>query len=314
MSTLHRILLVSAVNLAFSLGAYCASDAVPVSKEVMALRETLIALNDDHDDRNINSAVAMFAVLQLRVIGGNDPPWKGDNPNWTPVYNMVRDDLKHDLGPVLSARASDSGPVWDRAITAHLSTAEINGLLSFYRSDVGRRYLAFQKRLMAIQGEGASALMVGMASAGMVPGSVPESPPSHAQIDAGEKVIALSWVSQVRPALGAAGSPSHGASPSEDKSINDMMDRAVVKLRGAELDDLSRQYHRDLTAFATFQESPMAKALGTVYGTVMKEAADHPSNAGAAFTSALEHSVELHTPAWKAAYEAGRVGTQPVVK
>jgi hypothetical protein len=34
----------------------------------------------------------------------------------------------------------------------------------------------------------------------------------------------------------------------------------------------------------------------------------------AAFMGALQHSIELHTPAWKAAYEAGRVAQAPAVK
>jgi ankyrin repeat protein len=288
---------------------------IPVTKEVVALRETLMALNDGHDDRDINSAVALFAALQLRVIGGDDPTWKGDNPNWKPVFNMVRDDLKRDLKPVLNAQTTDLAPVWDRTLAAHLSTAEINGLLSFYRADVGRSYLAFQKRLISIQGEAAAALIVAVASGGIEPDRALESsPPSKAQMDGRDRVIALSWISKIRPALGAVGSPSRGANPSEDQSLNDMTDRAAVKLRGPELDALSRKYQRDFTAFVTYQESPMAQALIAVYGAMMKEAVGHASSGGAAFTSALEHSVEIHTPAWKAAYEAGRAAKQSVAK
>jgi hypothetical protein len=47
-----------------------------------------------------------------------------------------------------------------------------------------------------------------------------------------------------------------------------------------------------------------------VYGNVMKDAAAEPVKPGAAFMAALEHSVAQHSPAWKAAYEAGRANGQ----
>jgi hypothetical protein len=304
MSTLDRALLASVFSLTFVSGAYSASDAVPVRKEVVALREAVPGMNDATD---VNSLLDLFAPLQMRVIGANDPTWKRDNPNWMPVLNMVRKDLKVDLQPALNAQAADTAVRWNRELAAHLSAKQIDELLGFYHSDTGQRYLAFQKRLIAVQVAGTSAFVAGLASGGFDPKGVAESAPSIEQIDARKNVVALSWMIQVMPALGPAASPSHGASASDDKAINGMMVDALAKTRGRELDALGAQYQKDLPAFATFQTSPMAKALISVYGDVAKDAAAEPGGPSAAFMSAIQHSVELHIPAWKAAYEAGRV-------
>jgi hypothetical protein len=51
------------------------SDANAVSQVgIVALRKVVITLNGGSD---VSSSVDMFAVLQMRVIGGNDPTWRG---------------------------------------------------------------------------------------------------------------------------------------------------------------------------------------------------------------------------------------------
>jgi hypothetical protein len=287
-----------------SQSAHCESNAtVPVSKEVIALRETVVALTGDPD---INSAIDMFTALQVRVIGAaNDSTWKRDNPNWTSVFNIVHDDLSRDVGLLLLAQVRDMTAHWDRELTAHLTPSQIGELVKFYRSDLGRRYVAFQKRLIAIQEEGLSGLVVGLAAGGPDPHRVPV-PATIAQIDSRKNVAALSWVYLMMTALGPTGSPGRPSSASEEKIVNDMMADALAKMRGPELDQLNAQYHGDLAAFATFQGSPVARALILIYGFVAKDIQADPAAPGIAFAAGLQRSIEQHTPEWKAAYEAGR--------
>jgi len=259
-------------------------------------------------DSDIDPAVNVFAALQMRVIGGNDETWKRSNPNWTAVFNRVHDDLKQDLGPVLRAQARESAALWDRTLATHLSGAEIEELTRFYGSTVGRRYLVFQKLLTAIQIEGGSALMVGLSSGGADASRAPVAKASQVQIDARERVVGLSWTSQLRPALAVSDSPGQRISDNEKKSIDEAMDRALVETRGPELDALFRDYEQDLDEYSSFQASPPAKALLAVYGALAKEGlSENQATSGqTAFKSTLERSVQVHTPAWKAAYEAGR--------
>jgi hypothetical protein len=152
-----------------------------------------------------------------------------------------------------------------------------------------------------------------MTSGGADPKEMPVSPPSVAQIQLRRKVLALSWADQVLPSLGSLASPSRGASAADDKAIRDMMADMVVKTRGRELDELRRQFEGEFEAFSAFHASPAAKALVSVYAAMSKESAGDAAKQGILMQSTLLHSVEIHRPAWKAAYEAGRT-KQAVVK
>lgn len=284
-------------------GAYCAANS-PVNQDVIALRETVIALTGGPD---INSTIDMLAAVQVRVIGAKDSTWKGDNPNWTPIFNIVRDDLSRDVGLLALAQVWDMVTRWDLELPAHLTPSQIDELVKFYRSEVGLRYLAFQKQLIAVQEEVLSASVVGRAPAVADPHRVSVAP-TAAQIDSRKNVAALSWV--YLSVLGPSSRPSLNASAADDKTIHDMMVDALAKMRGPELDQLNAQYHADLPAFATFTESPVAKALILVYGFVAEDIQADPKAPGIAFAAALQRSIEQHTPEWKAAYEAGRVSAR----
>ena len=147
--------------------------------------------------------------------------------------------------------------------------------------------------------------VVGRASAGANAHQVPEVA-TAVQIESRKRVAALSWVYLVITEVGPTANPAHQASPADDKIIHDMMVDALATMRGPELDQLSAQYQADLTAFATFQGSPVAKDLISVYGFVAKNLQADPADPAIALAAALQRSVEQHKPEWKAAYEAGR--------
>ncbi len=301
MSILCRTFVVSLLLWALAPGAYCAANS-PVNQDVTALRETVIALTGEPD---INSTLDMLAAVQVRIVGAKDSTWKGDNPNWTPVYNIVHDDLSRDVGLLLLAQVRDAAAHWDHELPAHLTPGQIDELVKFFRSAVGLRYLTFQKQLIAVQQKVLSASVVDRASAGADPHRAAVAP-TAAQIDSRKGVAALSWVYLMLTALGPSGSPGRNASASDDKTVHDMMVDALATVRGPELDLLNAQYHADLRAFATFTESPVAKALILVYGFVARDIQADPKALGMAFAAALQRSIAQHTPEWKAAYEAGR--------
>jgi hypothetical protein len=305
MSFPYRLMAAPLLSFAIVQGAYCdPSYTDPASKEVIELRDTVMALTGDPD---LDSTLDMLAAVQVRVVGAaNDSTWKADNPNWSAVYDIVHDDLSRDVGLLLVAQVRDTAAHWDQELPAHLTPGQIDKLVKFYRSDVGRRYVTFQKRLMAIQQEVLSRSVVGRASARSDADRVPVVP-TAAQIESRKRVAALSWVYLVITEVGPTANPAHQASAADDKIIHDMMVDALATMRGPELEQLSAQYHADLPAFATFQESPLAKALILVYGFVAKDIQTDPADPGTAFAAALQRSVEQHTPEWKAAYEAERM-------
>lgn len=123
--------------IAFASGAYCEPNSTLLNaNKIVALREAVPGMNDATD---ADSVADLFAPMQMRVIGANDDTWKRDNPNWLPVLHLIRNDLKKDIEPALTAQAAESAIRWDRELAAHLSAAQIDQLLAFYRSDIGRR-------------------------------------------------------------------------------------------------------------------------------------------------------------------------------
>jgi hypothetical protein len=299
MSILGRKLMASLLLCGLAPWAYCAS--ISVSKDVVALRETVIALTGESD---LKSAIDSFAIMQVRLIGAKDPTWGKDNANWSPVWNVIRDDLNRDVGILLVAQLRDISERWDHALSTQLTPSQSDELVKFYRSVVGQRYIGFQKRLRTIQEEAASAVPVNLITGAT--DRAPGAPATVAQVEIRKHVAALSWVNLIIPALASPATPDPGANLNAEKILNDMLADALAKVRGPELDQIGAAYSKDLDAFAAFQASPAAKALISVYGFVAKDLQSDPTAPGTAFAAALQRSVELHTPEWKAAFEAGR--------
>jgi hypothetical protein len=303
-SFVNRLIVALLVSFSIAQGADCDPSAIdPANNEVIELREMVMALTGDPD---LNSTLDMLAAVQVRAIGApNDPNWKGENPNWSAVYSIVHDDLSRDVGLLLVAQVRDMAAHWDHELPAHLTPGQIDELVKFFRSDVGLRYLTFQKRLMAIQKDVLSTSVVGRPSTDADSHRVPVVP-TAAQIDSRKRVAAFSWLYQVISAIGPTANPGRNAGEADDKTIHDMMVDALATMRGPELDQLSAQYQADLAAFATFQGSQVAKGLMLVYGFVAKALQADPAAPGIAFAAALQRSVEQHKPEWKAAYEEVR--------
>jgi hypothetical protein len=299
----------------YSDGPCPAAPAAPTSstaplptRDSVELRKIVLVLNGGSD---MDATLDVFTVMQMRVIGGNDSTWKRDNPNWAPVFNLVKADLRRDLAPVVAAQVTSMAAQWDQALAAHLSADDTVSLLKFFHSPLGQQFVEFQKALLPIQVQGSSAMMVGLASGGMAPGSVPVETPSPELIAARKRLLSLSWVSLMMSALGQ--SPSHGKSPSDDKAINTLILDVIAKTRGPSLDALERKFHDGLASFSTFEQSSQAKALLAVYRAMAAESSGQPDGANDAFLKTLKRSTVEHAASWNAAYQAGRPHAQSAV-
>lgn len=185
-----------------------------------------------------------------------------------------------------------------------MSATSIDELLGFYRSPTGRRYLAFQQRLNALESGAISATILGLASGGSNDqGIPPEPPPSQALIEQRKHLLEQSWT---RLTLGAALSGNARIDSNSLKSQWDTSMRFAAATKGPALDELQRQYGADLARFAAFHRTPAAMALLVVYATVAKDGATRLKATGNPVGVALLRSVAQHSAAWMAAYNAGR--------
>jgi hypothetical protein len=275
-----------------------------VTNRVVALRDIVIALNGGAD---VGPALDVAAVLQMRVIGAADPTWNRANPRWQPLFHMIRSDLRRDLQPAANTEARAVADLWDRELAAHLSAPTIDELLGFYNSPTGRRYLAFQCRLTALESSMMSRMIIGLAGGGSDAQSIaPEPPPSRVLIEQREHILGESWARLTLPMLDGAASADSAAYSGSLKSFWESSIRSAVITKGPVLDALHSQYGADLARFGAFQKTSDALALLAVYRVVAKEMATQGKDSANALGMALQRSVALHSGAWKAAYTAGR--------
>lgn len=274
-------------------------------QEITELRTDVLTAGGGSDE---SLSLDVFAALELRVIAPTDPNWKRDNPQWVALFNVVRQDLNRDLQPAMRAQETENARLQDDVLSSHLSSGEVGELLAFYRSNVGRRYLAFEQRLSSIQAKGLSQLTVGLAAGGVDPASVPHEFPSQEIVDARQRMLANSWSSLLlRGVMPKVEGTASGADP-QGKAIMESMLDVVAKTHGPELDDLRRQYGSDLTQFDAFQRSATVKSLLSAFKALGEQTAAGAAGVPDAFKAALDRSIAVHTPSWKAAYEAGRSG------
>jgi hypothetical protein len=279
----------------------CTSDA----GRVVALRQFVIALNGG--GTHLDSTVDSVAALEMRVIGAGDATWNAANPRWKPLFNRIRSDLKRDLRPAAEAQASATASLWDRELAAHLSAARIDTLLGFFRSPAGRRYLALQQRLNALESGAISGMFSGLAGGGSTVGTIPPAPPaSRAVLQQRKHLLELCWARLTFPILGAASDKRPRVDSVAFGSLWDNSMQLVATTKGPVVDRLQRQYGADLPRFAAFERSPAAVELLAVYGAAVKESMIHANDAGNPLGAALRRSVARHAAAWKAAYRAAQ--------
>jgi ankyrin repeat protein len=286
-----------------------AGPALPSSQraspaDVTALATTVRKMGGDAEDMKFDT----FAALQMRLfIGPNDPAWNHSNPRYVALFKIVRQDLQHDLEPALQAQMAQGIRELADVLGSRIPEADVKQLLGFYRSNKGQRYIAFQYRLSAVQAQGITELTMGLAGAGMNSASNPA--PSQALLDQRRRLMTDSWFSLVLPdAINSfKGSTSGAQQPDAGSFLRAMLD-VVARNHGPEIDVVGREYANDLPQFESFHRSSAAKSLLAAMHAGMEMAAGRPVSSDP-FKVALDRSIAMHSPQWKAAYEAGRSST-----
>jgi hypothetical protein len=273
------------------------------SSEAVALARIVQSLGGDAQSRSLD----IFAVFQMRTIGPNDPDWNRSNPRWVVLFKTVKQDLKRDLEPALQAWMADGVRELAGLLQSHLAAADVKQLLAFYRSDQGQRYITFQRRLGAIETQAITQLGSGIMGAGGNP--APTDAPSPERVEARRHLLANSWTALLVPGAMSteAGAAQGTQQPDRQSSFRAMMD-VVAKSQGPDIDALEREYAKDLPKFEAFHQSPAGRSLLSAIRAVSAQAAARPQSSDQ-LRAALDHSVALHTPSWRATYEAGRSST-----
>lgn len=241
--------------------------------------------------------------LLARGVAPFDSNWKPGHPRWEVVCGLIKQDLHQDEAAYIAPMQMALYAIWDNALNRTVPDQSLDQLLRFYRSEVGRHYIVFQKELGKIVVDAVTRLMR-LQPMTTAKDNAAESP-SPAQLTVRGRVYDLS-LSMLIGLHGLDNDPNRG---SMTQNL-DMIRRFIIQARGTtELDALALNYSRDLNGFAEFTRSP---ALAKVFeaAQLVKQQwsnAKEPRR----LMAVLKEAPRKHAAAWYSAYAPGRAILMP---
>jgi len=124
-----------------------------IVEQLLAVRGKLLEQGPALTQADVSAALskvdAIVAALDSR------PDWKPGHPDWDHVRRVINDDLTRyisESGPKIAAEAHGiTQAYWERLVNRYIetfSTADLEALLAFYRSDAGKAWVIFNDVLL----------------------------------------------------------------------------------------------------------------------------------------------------------------------
>jgi Domain of unknown function (DUF4124) len=224
--------------------------------------------------------------LLARTVAPLDANWGPSHVHWAAVNTLIRQNLHEDIDPIAARSQSASAALWQRTLSDSLSDMELDQLLHFYRSALGKDYVAFQVGLSNIADSARAASFSTMM--GQTNESRSAQPATPAQMAARQRVQDLSL-----PMLLISAQP-------ETAARSRAFSKVIVATRSDALDSLKRQYDSDLSEFDRFNHSA---ALGKVVAAEGVIATSWPRESSAQeLHAALAAEPQKRAAQWRAAY------------
>jgi ankyrin repeat protein len=271
---------------------------VAVDPRIVEIRDATIDLKATV----VGETVDDVALMMTKNLAPQDPSWNPQNPKWPILLNTIRGDLRADLSARLAVSLNDAQGVWNQAFRASLSEDDMRQLLTFFRSEQGRRYIQLQRQLGALVTRAILEMLQDPAGA---LANTPETRDPHSDL------LNLSIAIQTARAGLKTSTAANAANDPKGSPLESMI-AMTVRLHEAELTQLQTTYQRDLAAFTAFNRSaPMGHVL-----TANQLASSQWSNSSMAhgITAAIVVSATNRMPPWQRAYGSeSPQGTSPTV-
>jgi hypothetical protein len=275
---------------------FAAQSQTPDLKNVIELRTILTTISGSH---SASGFLDVATVFQMRAVAPENPNWNPTHPKWAALAILVREDLQRDVSAQFETMMQQNDRQWDKILGTHLTTNDVDGLLAFYHSRVGRRYVDLQTRLADIETGSGAEMLSRMLTGGA--GSPVPTEPTPDILKVRQNLLDSSWQRVSARAAVDKVPPEPGQAKSEADTILQMTGHFAALSHGSELDDLSRRYAADRPAFDRFHQSARAHALLAAYKNLAASAAS-ASQRSSELMDALNNSVAAHQPKWKVVY------------
>jgi ankyrin repeat protein len=267
-----------------------AAFTVVTDPRIAEIRDATVDLRATVESQTVDTV----ALVTTKQIASQDAAWNPKNPKWPAMFQKVRADLSTDLAAPLTQSLLGAQEVWNQALRAALSDADIEQLLGFLRSDQGKRYIRLQRSLDVVVKAASIEMLQNLLS--RPPG---EAPPSQTGHGARATLLDLSLSMQMAQRNLRALVPG-GTAGGVTESAFAIITQLAVSEHGAELDQLGREYQRDLDRFAAFNRSKPLEQIFAANQSAMTRWIASP--ASQQLPSAVSASISARMPMWRAAY------------
>ncbi len=267
-----------------------AASATSVDPRIVEIRDATIDLQATVENQTIDNV----ALMMTKQLASQDPTWNPKNPKWPSIFQRVREDLRADLSARLAASLIGAQGLWSQALSVSLSEEDIRQLVSFFRSDQGKRYIRFQRKLDVIVTAAILEMLQNPKS-----GPLANGPSNQDRHDKYAEFLNLSLSMRIGQANQKALTPA-GASASVKESPWPSIIGVVISSHRAELDQLRGEYQRDLDGFAAFNGSAPLSHVLTANQLAMPQWVN--SSMGRELSAAVIIAVTNRMPAWERAY------------
>jgi hypothetical protein len=237
-------------------GIACATPSGPSAtdtqvRQLLAFQQWQYADKPKAGANHVDMAVCV--ARNTRSVDPRNPAWTASDPRWATVSEAVSRDCAaqgEQVAKLASALKSAMRNALASAYTTHLSKADADTLIRYYRSDEGRRYLDFQVRLSQVMRAGIGRAFGLQAAGGTAQPSADIMKPRMAMLQLSR--ITATQIVSVEDAR-SAGRDTTGAAAIA------IMAMAVATSQGDALDELRHTYAAELPGFTAFVASPQEK-------------------------------------------------------
>jgi hypothetical protein len=239
---------------------------------------------------NVSTFDAMVPLL-ARTVAPTDSSWNPEHPRWSAVCALITKDLHQDLADAIGAEQKSMDAKWEAALDQSLTDSDLNRLLDFYRSSLGKRYLEFQKSLDPIIASAGAAVIGSMSTARPVFKGMDSVSPSPQTVALRQRVFRLSFSNRLA---------ASALQNSQAKQAKDTIEQTALLKHGPALDVIARHYSADLPSFDQFQQSAPVNLIVDAGQALVT--AQGRSSEGNALQAVLMAEPTKHVSQWQAVY------------
>jgi hypothetical protein len=182
----------------------------------------------------------------VKALDPDNGVWTPANARWHSVLEFVKGDLRRDVQTALRQSSSEISHITAQAFAARADEADLDAVLRFLATGDGSRYLVLENEIRRIVYEALDSLVAQE--------SVPEQPPTDAQLHRRQALLALTL--DYRIVKDGGGPPPTDLDPGSTAVVE-----YSARHDGAALDALAYEYEPDLPAFQAFTDSPATKRM-----------------------------------------------------